>query len=349
LAEIDDFILRHNDFSLDEEQEAVEAAFRGFFDKRCGAARVRESEGQGWDPALWSELTELRAVRMGVPETAGGDGGGLVELALMCEAAGRRAAPVPLVESVVAARLLAALDHDAARAALKQVLDGAVATVVPLTGARGSRALVPAGAAANLVLALVEGALVLIEVADPPPMVPNLASSPLAWLDLDGGIELARGGAAAAAFATALREWRMLTAALLVGAGEASLQLGVEYAKDRIAFGVPIGSFQAIAHPLADVATAVTSARRLTRKACWFADHDPAHLRALPSMAFVHAAESAEQAGAVAIHVQGGFGFTLESDVQLFYRRAKGWPLVAGDRRAEVRRIADVLHGREVK
>ena len=64
-------------------------------------------------------------------------------------------------------------------------------------------------------------------------------------------------------------------------------------------------------------------------RAAWFADHEPGALGARASIAFVQAAEAAEQAGTVAIHTQGGFGFTLESDVQLFFRRAKGWALVA--------------------
>jgi alkylation response protein AidB-like acyl-CoA dehydrogenase len=62
-------------------------------------------------------------------------------------------------------------------------------------------------------------------------------------------------------------------------------------------------------------------------------------------MAFVHAAEAAERAGSVGVHTQGGFGFTLESDEQLFYRRAKGWALLGGDRRSELQRVADGVIG----
>jgi alkylation response protein AidB-like acyl-CoA dehydrogenase len=344
LAEIDDFVLRRNDFSLGEEQEALQSAFRTFFEKRSTSDRIRAAEPAGWDPALWDELIGLRPVPMGVPESGGGDGGGLVELALVCEEAGRRAAPVPLVESAVAARLLARVDHEAANSALKEVLDGAVGTIVIPAATRGTRALVPAGAAAQFVLALVNETLVLLDIAARSPMEPNLACAPLAWLDLTGGVELLKGETALSLFQGAAREWRMLTAATLVGVGQACLELGVEYAKDRMAFGVPIGSFQAIAHPLADAASGIAGARRLTWKACWFADNEPESTGALPSMAFVHAAESAEQAGAVTIHVQGGFGFTLESDAQVFYRRAKGWALIAGDRRREMQTIADALY-----
>ncbi len=90
---------------------------------------------------------------------------------------------------------------------------------------------------------------------------------------------------------------------------------------------------------MVDVAIAIEGARRLVHQAAWFADHETEALGARASIAFVQAAEAAEQAGTVAVHTQGGFGFTLESDVQLFFRRAKGWPLVLGDRHAELRRI----------
>ena len=78
-----------------------------------------------------------------------------------------------------------------------------------------------------------------------------------------------------AAFPVAADEWRILTAAALVGLGDAALRLGVQYAKDRHAFGAPIGSFQAIAHPLVDAATGIEGARRLVHRAAWFADHEP--------------------------------------------------------------------------
>ena len=89
----------------------------------------------------------------------------------------------------------------------------------------------------------------------------------------------------------------------------------------------------------------IESARRLTHKAAWFLDHEPEQVGPLASMAFVHAAEAAERAGSVGVHTQGGFGFTLESDEQLFYRRAKGWPLIGGDRRAELQQIGERVIG----
>ncbi len=334
----DDLVIRRADFSLSDEQEALRGAFRAFFEQQCPTERVRAAEPLGWDPELWGQLHDLRPAAMGVPAARGGDDAGLVELAIVAEESGRHAAPVPLPETMVVARLLARIDGDAARAALDRILDGAPATIAVARTAPGPQ-LVPAGAIAPIVVGRRDDAMVLLGDADGRPAVRNLASAPLAWVDLADGVEVLAGEHARACFAVAKDEWRVLTAAALVGVGDAAEQLGVQYAKDRTAFGAPIGSFQAIAHPLVDVAIALEGARRLVYQAAWFADHEPDALGVRPSIAFVAAADAAERAGTVAIHTQGGFGFTLESDVQLYFRRAKGWSLVLGDRRSELRRI----------
>lgn len=344
MTDLDDFVLRRADFSLSEEQDALQAVFRTFFEKQSSTERVRAAEPLGWDIALWSQLQELRPSVMGVSADRGGDDAGLVELAIVAEEVGRHAAPVPVIETMVAARLLAALDGDAARVALERIFAGEIAAIAVARTTAGAQ-LVPAGAVAPIVLGLRDDVLVLLADVHHVAPVANLACAPLAWFDLAGGVELATGAPARAAFSRAKDEWRILTAAALVGLGDAAVSLGVQYAKDRQAFGAAIGSFQAIAHPLVDAAIGIDGSRRLVHRAAWFADHEPDALGAMASTAFVYAAESAERAGAVAIHTQGGFGFTLESDVQLFYRRAKGWALVLGDRRGELRRVAEHVVG----
>ncbi len=140
-------------------------------------------------------------------------------------------------------------------------------------------------------------------------------------------------------------EWRVLMAGALVGLAGAALELGVEYAKQRHQFGVPIGSFQSLAHSLADVATAVDGAQLLVREAAWAADEAEPDATALARMAFLFAARSAQQTTAVALHVHGGYGFTLEYDIQLYHRRAKAWPLLLGDPRRGALHLADALFG----
>ena len=292
----DDFVLRRADFSLSDEQDALQAAFRTFFERECSSERVRAAEPLGWDPELWDQLQDLRPTVMGVAGDRGGDDAGLVELAIVAEEVGRHAAPVPVVETMVAARLLCAVDHDLAHAALARVVAGEVASVAVARATTG-RQLVPAAAVAPMVVGLRDDALVLLTGGQCAAPVANLASAPVAWCDLADGVEIMRAVPARAAFARAADEWRILTAAALVGLGDAALRLGVQYAKDRHAFGAPIGSFQAIAHPLVDAATGIEGARRLVHRAAWFADHEPEALGGGPSSAYVYAAESAERAG----------------------------------------------------
>ena len=340
-------VLRYEDFSLEPEREALRDAYRSFLTKRCGSERVRAAEPLGFDSELWTELgQQLRPVALGLPEEVGGDGGGLVELALACEELGRVAAPVPLVDTAVCARLLSRISAPDAENGLGKILNGEVASVaIASDGQKGSSHLVGAGAVAKIVLGMRSGELVLAESEPPGAVLANLANAPLGWRDLCDGCVLASGAEAAALWSLTRRDWDLMMAATLVGLGDAALALGVEYAKERTAFGAPIGSFQAIAHPLVDATIGITGARRLVWKASWFADNEPEEVKALAAMARVYAAESAEKAGLVALHTQGGFGFTLESDVQLYYRRAKGWPLLAGDRTRELLRIADQLYG----
>jgi alkylation response protein AidB-like acyl-CoA dehydrogenase len=171
--------------------------------------------------------------------------------------------------------------------------------------------------------------------------VANLASAPLADVDLAGrGTELAAGGEAVDAFETALDEWLTLTAAAVVGMAAAANEVGCAYATERKAFGTYIGTFQGVAHPLADDATNIDGARLLTQKAAWSLDRDAPRGRELAAMAFAFASHTAEAATYNALHVHGGYGFMLEYDVQLFYRRARGWPRVWGDAEAAYRRAA---------
>ncbi|CQD09057.1 acyl-CoA dehydrogenase [Mycobacterium lentiflavum] len=327
----DGYQLRRYDYRLDDEQSALRESFRAYFDKTVPPSRVRAAEPTGFDPALWDELRERAIVSMGLPESAGGDGAGLVELALVVEEAGRRAVPAPLPEVLTAARGLARLDPGGEL--LEQLRDdGAVATVAP---GDADRRLVPAGAIATAVIGP-RGDDLVLTVGAPARMQPNLASAPMAWWNVTGGTRIG----AAADWLSIERDWHILAAAALVGLGQAAVDLGVQYAKDRVAFGVPIGALQAIAHPLVDAANAVEAARRLVWRAAWFCDNEPEGIGTQALCAIVGAGDAAEKAGATAIHTQGGFGVTLESDVQLYYRRAKGLAVLGGERRMLLRRIA---------
>ena len=136
----------------------------------------------------------------------------------------------------------------------------------------------------------------------------------------------------------------MLTAAALVGVAQEALTIAVDYAKERTAFGVPIGTFQALSHPMADAAMGIESARRIARKAAWFVEHEPDGADRLAAMALLHASEVATTTAHLAIHVLGGIGFTVEAAPHLYYRKAKGYVLAGGDPQAELQVIAALAY-----
>lgn len=340
--------INHEDFALDDDDQAVLDAFAAFFSNECPPQRVRDAEPDGFDPDLWKHLTEMRIVAMGVDEQGGGDGAGLVQLSFAAEQWGRHLAPVPLAETVVAARLLAtAVGLGAPADHLDAAMSGErLVTMAMSPTTSGRRQLVQAAAVADQVVALVDDRLVVCPVDERPSIEPNQGRTPLAWIDPSAGaIEIASGPAAVEAFATARRDWQLLMAAALTGMADATLAIAVEHAKDRIAFGVPIGSFQAVAHPLVDVAMNAETSRRLVRKAAWWADTDPDAHRELIPMAYHFAEHTAVHGTTVGVHTLGGVGFTVESDVQLYFRRAKGWTLHSGDPAARLDDIADALYG----
>jgi alkylation response protein AidB-like acyl-CoA dehydrogenase len=343
------------DLGLSDEQQELVASFARLLAKRSPPERVRDAEPGGFDEGLWRALREAGSVTMAVGEAHGGWGAGLLDIALVAEEVGRALAPAPVIEAQVAVRLLAAVagaggaGRGPAAEALAQVLDHGCLVTVAVRPARDCvAALVPAGAVCDGCVALVGDRLVLASVGDLSRQpVANLAHAPLADLDLDPGstVELATGRAAVELFEVAVDEWLVLTAASLVGIGAAAHQMVCGYARERQAFGAPIGSFQGVSHPLADDATNLDGARLLVRKAAWTLDRQGRRGRELAAMAFSFASRTAATATYDGVHLHGGYGFMLEHDAQLFYRRARGWSRVWGDAEAADRRAALARYG----
>ncbi len=177
---------------------------------------------------------------------------------------------------------------------------------------------------------------------EPPGSGPRTtADLPLADRDLAGDrVVIASGSDAIDAHRAAATEWQALMASALVGLGARAIEIGVEYAKDRYQFGVPVGSFQGVQHGLATAVTGVDGARFLASRAVWALDTGQAEATRLAPMAFLFAAETALAAAAASLQYHGGYGFAEEYDIQLYYRRAKGWPLQYGDPAVEYQRLA---------
>jgi hypothetical protein len=191
--------------------------------------------------------------------------------------------------------------------------------------------------------------LVLLTMAKPSPHVGNQASAPLAWIDMGASAQryavLASGNEALRLYMRALDEWRLLTAGALVGVATAALDRAVEYAKVRHAFGVPIGTFQAVANSLVDASIAVEGARNLNLKAAWYRDKRPTEHVELASMAYLNASGASYRTVTAAIHAHGAAGLLLEGELPDYFQRVKTWSLLSGDPNDELDRIADLRYG----
>jgi alkylation response protein AidB-like acyl-CoA dehydrogenase len=319
-----------------DEHKLLADSFGRFFETESSIARVRAAEPLGFDAALLRSLGEMGALSIRVPEAQGGSGAGLIEAALVCEAAGRHLASAPLVETIVAARLLAELGGPAEW--LEGACSGERVVTLALREARArATQVVPAGAVAQGVLALEGDEIALTIQAPGGKAASNHGSQPIARLALAKGsaagerILIAKGTQARAAFLAGVEEWKLLISAQLNGLSRRALEQAVDYAKERIQFGRAIGSYQAVSHPLADRAVDVDGAELFTR---WtiqqIAEGKPGAAAAV-DMAYWWSCKTADETTRRAVHTFGGYGVTLEYDLQLFFRRAKAWPLVLGD------------------
>ena len=333
------------DLSLSDEQRQLVDSFAAIYARESTSERVRAAEPSGFDPKLWKALLDTGAVEMAVDEASGGWGASEVELALIAEQFGRTVASAPVIDSQVGARLLAHCGS-AGAGLLADVLAGVkLITFAPRPGNGDSLKLVPAGAVADAVLAIVDDRLVAVPVDENRRPVENLGSLPLADIEVDDVAVLAEGADGFRLFSSALDLWLTLTAAALAGAAKRAVEIGVEYAKQRHAFGTAIGTFQAVSHPLADSATAVDGARLLALKAaCSFAD-EPDRASELAAMAFAFAYETARDATHRSLHIHGGYGFGMEGDIQLYYRRIRGWAMVYGEPAVALDRVATARYG----
>ena len=337
-----------------EDQQAVAEAFGDLFAREATSEAVRAAEaGCGFDRGLWTKLAAAGAPGMAVGVEHGGGGASLADLAVVAFEWGQRIAPVPLLEHAVTARLIASLASSGAvdAALVEAVASGELVATLTLRPAEpdGTARLVPAGAVADVVAALKGDALVVGRGEPPGAARPNTADLPLADRDLSDAAVVASGEAARRAWNRALTEWKALMAAAYAGLADEVLSMGVAYVKQRHQFGVPVGSFQAVQHGLADAATRVEGARLLAFRAACAVDAGHRDGTRLASMALLFSAESARFAADRVLQYHGGYGYSAEYDVQLYYRRAAGWLLQLGDPAAEVARLADASLGPKSK
>jgi alkylation response protein AidB-like acyl-CoA dehydrogenase len=330
------------DLTLDPAQEAVSDLFEGFFTRECPASIVREAEPLGFSRPLWDRIRELGAPGISAPEQQQGAGASMVEMTLLAQAAGRGLAPIPIVDHLVAARAHPEPD----------IVDGSLIAGLALRPAvERSWPLVPAGAIADVVVGLDREELVAVRSAPPGDGPRNHADGPLADRSTVGDRYVIGDRET---FDRCLLEWKLLQAAQLVGLASRALEIVTDYVTERVQFGRPVGGFQAVQHGLADCVAPIEGSRLLAAKAAWAIDDglsgrvDIAHGDiedpwVLATMAFAFAAETAAAVTKKAVQYHGSYGVAVEYDIQLYYRRARGWPLVLGDPADQLDDLADLL------
>ncbi|CAN5516456.1 acyl-CoA dehydrogenase family protein [soil metagenome] len=343
---MDRYELRRLDYSLTEDHKDLQAAYRQLLESHCSIEVVWAAQESGFDKSLWERLCAMGATSMAVAESAGGDGATLVDLTLVAEELGRVLAPVPWIDQVVTARLLERLG-----AVDAEVVAGSrIVGLDPRLDAASGVRLIPSGAIADQIVVKDGDEVVLLTFASRPDRVNNLGQLPMAWVDpetADSRVVLGSGTDALTAYDLALDEWRLLTASALTGLVEQTMNIAAEFAKSRYTLGVPIGTLQAISHPLANIAIVVQGGRNLSRRAAWFLDNEPDERPELAGCAYVYMAEEAAKAATMAVHIQGGLGVSAEAAATAYLVRARGWALAGGDPGASARRIGEITAARQ--
>jgi alkylation response protein AidB-like acyl-CoA dehydrogenase len=352
------------DFELSDDQVALRDGARDLLDGYAAAAKVRAVVDQdaGSDPALWSAIVEQGWLGVAVDESAGGLGFGVVEVAVLLEEVGRHAAPGPIAATMLAVDALVAASateeaarlvageagcvawsrrHDAVRAEL-------VGDDWRLTGRPDPAIGAPGAALAVVVAATPDGpGLFLVDVAaiGAPEREPAMdRTRPLGWLLLDDTPARHLGGAEAAQ-ALVDRGATYASAEMLGGAARV-LDLAVEYAKDRVQFGRPIGSFQAVKHRCADMLVDVEGMRSTTYWAAWCVGAADPDGSVAASTAKIWCSDASKRVMGSALQVHGGIGFTWEHDLHVFMKRAQLDQLSFGDAVHHRERLATLLRPR---
>ena len=293
---------------LNEQQAMMQEAALRFFDREevVQAARMAKDAA---DASLWREAAEMGFVAMRAPEDKGGLGMGLMEAALICEAAGRGVAPIPIADGIAACGLLGALEGDAAASLLEQALR----TPIGFDVQRGAIQLLWQGDDLHAIL----------------PGGENQA--------------IASGNAARQFFEAALTERTLLRSAWLVGAGTRAIEMASAYATERKQFDQPIGAFQGVAFPLADSITDMEGGRLLLWRTIWGISQGQADAGALSAMTSWWTARTARTAVRRALRTFGGYGLSDEYDIHLYFLAIDRIALAEGDPEEQLQLAGDRL------
>jgi alkylation response protein AidB-like acyl-CoA dehydrogenase len=351
------------DLRFTAEQEMLRETVRGVCATTSPLAVVRQLEDDpiGYSPELWKQLAHLDLIGLQLPEEYGGSAMSALESVVVYEEFGRSVAPSPhFVSSILSGGALArAGSEEQKQEWLPRVVSGeAILTPAWLEpengfGPQGVQVrAVPdgdgfliSGAKRHVLFAKAATALVVLaRTGDGPADVDlflvdptasgvtltqqmSIASDTQYRVDLDGvrvtpAERIGAAGTGWATWDTVMHDGIILAAAQAVGGAQYAMEITVQYAKDRQQFDKPLGAFQALAHYLADGVTTVDGAEVLVHEAAW-ARSEGRSVAKLAPMAKLYACQTFRDVTAVAQQIFGGIGFTVEFDIQLYFRRAK--------------------------
>lgn len=344
------------EFAFTEDQIMIAETVRAFFADNATSARTRAAmAADGIDDELWSAFaSDLGLAGVAVPDTYGGAGLGMVELALVAEAAGAHVAALPLLGQAMCAQAIASGGCEARKsewlprlAAGQMVGTWAWAEKVEANDGRlsGTFRFVPHGAAAEVLVVAAGKESWLIDPSGDGVMITAHVTMdqtrPLATVVLDRApAEALADGKAAIAGARSIG-WICLAAEALGGA-QACLDRTVAFSRDRIQFGRPVGSFQAYKHRLADMMIEIEQARSAVYWAACAVDEGSEEAMLALHAAKSFCADTFTMCAGNMIQLHGGIGFTWEHDAHLFFKRARSITSMLGNgdwHREEVARM----------
>jgi alkylation response protein AidB-like acyl-CoA dehydrogenase len=331
-------------FELSEEQELLQETIRGFLESECPVTRLREiyDADEPFDPSLWKGMIELGLGGIAIPDAYGGAGLEALDLAVVAEVLGYAAAPGPFLGHALAAAAIDLAGDDAQKERwLPRLASGEALGTIAIAeasgwqpadwtleaagGLGGEKQYVLYGDAADLiVVGTAGGGLAVVEAGA------GVSATPYEGVDRTRRMaSIAFEGAAAEPLvrgveaAGRLRDLALvLLAADAFGGASRCVELAVEYAKNREQFGVTIGHFQALKHQLANLAVDVEPSRALYWYAAHAFDHIPDQSERTAALAKAHVTDRFMQAARDTVEAFGGYGFTWECEVQVWFKRA---------------------------
>jgi alkylation response protein AidB-like acyl-CoA dehydrogenase len=354
-------------FAFSDEQEELRAAVRRFLAEKSPETEVRRlmETTEGYDPAVWRQMADQLGLQsLTIPEEFGGSGFSYVELIVVLEEMGAALLCAPFFSTVALAAnaLLTSGDDDAKKSYLPGIASGETIATLAITEDNGKwdfsgielvatekdgwvlnghKMFVLDGHVANLIIVAartqrgvtlfaVDGDAAGLTRTALPTMDQTRKQARLEFSDTPATLIGTEGGAEAGLSKT-LDLAAVALAAEQVGGAQHVLDASVEYAKTRIQFGRPIGSFQAIKHKCADMLLEVESAKSAAYYAGWAAAEDSDELPVVASLAKSYCSEAYFHAAAENIQIHGGIGFTWEHPAHLYFKRAKSSELLLGD------------------